>query len=368
MVYQLHLKCTSLKGGDWVGTPLSDEEEEVEYILPDTEEEWFAWEKKKAEARAMRKAKRMASEGMDKVGQWQAGLQEVSLLEPPVEAGFSQPYYPVEPPIGMGERDLRLPSSSQGFEREMMEPVDHHPTSPPPAPLVEAASSFAQSLSSAPYLPSDIQGQPSFNLGSQNISTPKSKAPQQLSSPISPPRLTLEAVTVSQPSYPVSSKRLRGNSEDESQDKSEGFSTPRAKRAKKQVEPITPKSVERPSQEVRRSQPDHRTLPTLTQLLVSSSKSRKSRKSSSGSPLSGASFKSGDWACSEPMYSKFLPQFESTQRRHSEPVSPGDVRESSSVDSQQNLPSSSSGMYFQSQFPVERRLEHVAAFLRDDLD
>ncbi|KIJ36478.1 hypothetical protein M422DRAFT_261237 [Sphaerobolus stellatus SS14] len=65
------------------------------------------------------------------------------------------------------------------------------------------------------------------------------------------------AANVSQSSYPVSSK---DNSEGESQDKLENFNTPLAKRAKKQVvKPIIPQSIERLSQEVRRSRPDHRT-------------------------------------------------------------------------------------------------------------
>jgi len=285
----------------------------------------------------------------------------------------------------------------------------------------------------------------SFNIPSQNVSTPKpatGAAPvNQLSSPVSPPHRSLKPLHDSEQRSPPSSKRARNNEEtgNEAQDDAgvKRSNTPRpSKRTKTQVEPITPKSVERPSQEARRAQgsvPAYKHLPTLSDILQSSKSSSKSRKSSRKSPTSTQGH---NWAQSptpargnsqsqshssthgqqqslsqsqsgsliqsymqgqnqmqsesqdsnssktnrrpqspspsepsQPHYSAFWPQFESTQQR-SQSQPPVNGQKSGATPASVNsqcLPSSSAGMYYQSQFPVEQRMNAVEQFLQEDV-
>jgi len=137
----LVLTCTGLHyGGDWRGEPVA-EDEDIEYIIPRTEEEWFQWEKDVAEKRERRL---LESQRLGKVEKWKRQLQQPSILEPP-ESFLSQEFYPPEAPVGMGE-DLAPPAPQPLFARETTEPVERGP-SPPPAPALGPMASFNDSVS-----------------------------------------------------------------------------------------------------------------------------------------------------------------------------------------------------------------------------
>jgi hypothetical protein len=213
----------------------------------------------------------------------------------------------------------------------------------------------------------------------------------QLSSPISPPR-SLRPLMASQTS--ISLKRPQESDQavavystgDVSQ---EPGTPPGVKRARTLVEPITPKSVGRPrgSQESKVGQIPKR-LPTLDALLSTSARKASSRKGtplikgkkaqhndrgmSCGSPSPRhTSLAIPEFSPSQPTYSMFRPQFQSTlPRAFSLPSSPNAPMASTQPISPEKVlgGTASSGIgFYQSQFNVERRVDQVAEFLMADV-
>ena len=164
-------------------------------------------------------------------------------------------------------------------------------------------------------------------------------------------------------------------------------STPReVKRARTVVEPITPKSAWRPrgSQEVSTAQ-DPKRLPTLDALLAASSRKASSRRGTpsirrkvqrvgdtgSPSPCHTPSSAIPNLSLSQPTYSMFRPQFQSTQNRAMSlppsPSQPMTLTHPVSPEKPFGGTASSSIGFYQSQFNVESRVDQVAAFLDADV-
>lgn len=244
--------------------------------------------------------------------------------------------------------------------------------------------------------PDDLPQSPSFAVEDIYTSTPVKKQKVnsepilQLSSPISPPR-SLRALAASQTSM-IATSLKRFCSDDLHPDilahgVNQASSTPHSpKRARTMVQPITPKSVERlkGSQELNCSQ-DPKRLPTLDDLLDRSSRKASSRKGTPrrrlqgravgtprklSSPQRSPSLPLLEVFSSQPTYSMFRPQFQSTQhRRASLPPSPSQPLTSTQHLTPQKMPrgTASSGIgSFQSQFDIERRIDQVTAFLDAD--
>ncbi|KAF8503063.1 hypothetical protein BU17DRAFT_71824 [Hysterangium stoloniferum] len=224
---ELPLTCVGVRGGDWVGEP-NDDIEEDEYILPIAEKEWFNWERTRQLRRQERQRQQLEEERRSKIAQWTEQVQngseitgvlsqqdQLSLLGSLVGDEFSTAS--IRDSDGVRSRYLRpVPSFHNELPQISLEPVDRM-TSPPPAPMLDPLLDFNESVgvahsyhsnkradgllklsgNSAPSLPHIFTLEdhfipfrlhsPSFALTGRDISTPR-RTIQQLSSPISPPR------------------------------------------------------------------------------------------------------------------------------------------------------------------------------------
>ena len=234
-------------------------------------------------------------------------------------------------------------------------------------------------------IPNDIPSTLSFAKKDTHTSTPfkLDRLPDpvlQLSSPVSPPRSLRPITSHTLPSVPAKRSRQEANPDDLSPERAT-TSTPRAvKKARTMMVPITPTSVRRPttSQDQAHSQ-DPKRLPTLTALLAASSKkvtprpksNVKSKPSPSLTPFRMTSVAVANFSPSQPTYSMFRPQFQSTQlRARSLPPSPSQPMTSTQPFSPQkaSVGAASSGIgIYHSQFNVESRIDEVAAFLNADV-
>ncbi|KAF8508289.1 hypothetical protein JB92DRAFT_640314 [Gautieria morchelliformis] len=421
---ELTLTCAGVKGGDWVGVPLSDGSQDgKEYCLPDTEEEWFEWEKRLTEARDKRIAERKAAEYREKIERWNEQVEPDPFLDIHEVSTGSQERRRLATTTtfdnsfvnGDHRQIQRITSryfapggSPDELPRQQSEPVARASSPLPPAPALDPIPEFCDSFSipdSPPLLPrdtgqnspipDDILHSPSFAVKDVDTSTPPkrnqvSEPVLQLSSPISPPR-SLRPLAASQTS--ASLKRPHESDQADAvypaSDVSQAPGTPLGvKRARTLVEPITPKSVGRPrsSQEFKAAQIPKR-LPTLDALLATSARKASSKK---GTPLIKGKAQHNDayttcgspspqrapsavpeFSPSQPTYSMFRPQFQSTQHRaFSLPPSPSAPMTSTQPISPEKTlgGTASSGIgFYQSQFNVERRVDQVAEFLMADV-
>ncbi|GJJ11765.1 hypothetical protein Clacol_006003 [Clathrus columnatus] len=359
---ELALTCVGVAGGDWVGESLSEDNDD-QYILPHSEAEWFQWERRRKALREKRRAERQAEERRNDIAKWTEGIQLDNVT----------PLQDI-PPL--------FPELMESLPVPVVEP-----SPPPAAPVLEPLHDFNDSISgnSAPSIPFSITAfvdtvrritAPSISLPLAPVLIPPSPpliplppppplvrptmieqsretfvsqnnllcgSNPQLSSPISPPRSLKPLSGTPGDSFPVSSKRLHQDDDDE--DKNDGagsrlsidsrdiLETPRPnKRFKAGDEPITPKSVERPSlpsssqlqgpssqavignEEIKR-------LPTLMDLIANSSR-KSSRRGTPGQRSSRSSHTPRHGALALPellppssqlSFSMFLPQAESTQ-------------------------------------------------------
>jgi hypothetical protein len=167
-VPELTLACVGVRGGDWVGESCSDDEESArEYVLPDTEEEWFKWEKKKKVARELRKAERTAAEHRDKIAQWSDEVEDATPVRDNEAVGLSQERrrvdggnslgFPVVKRAGVVQtkdkgtksRYFAPQSPAPGEHREQSDPVERASSPIPPAPALDPLPDFSDSVSAS---------------------------------------------------------------------------------------------------------------------------------------------------------------------------------------------------------------------------
>lgn len=122
--FELALTCVGVAGGDWVGQPLSDINDD-HYILPKSEAEWFQWERKRKAIREKQRAERLAELKRNDIAKWSEGIPAdgASIQDIPL---YTQ-YRPLSQPI----ESLPVP------------PVE---PSPPLAPMLEPLHDFNESV------------------------------------------------------------------------------------------------------------------------------------------------------------------------------------------------------------------------------
>lgn len=153
------LTCVGLRGGDWVGESVSDED--AEYVLPETEAEWFIWEQQKKAARDRRRAERKALEDRNKIAKWSEEVEDVT---PPVrcddavqqsherhrEDGHNFPGFLVKEGNDK-ETTSRYFSPQSPMPRdsyqEESDPVERTSLPMPPAPALDPLPDFSDSVS-----------------------------------------------------------------------------------------------------------------------------------------------------------------------------------------------------------------------------
>jgi len=309
--------------------------------------------------RAKRKAEKLVSERQEQVVQW-VGQVQVGVVQ-------NQPMAPVSQQNSQNQ-EFEHYSHEDSFG-DTNDPVDRA-TSPPPAPRLDVLGSFSEPNSQVfDYpVPSILPLRDCDNVTVKSMESNQNA--QRLSSPISPPHSLqpLKPFTDTQLSFPVSSKRNRNSFEQDQDDVEVSQPFTPAKRPRAGVEPITPVSVQKSSQERRNSQETRRVqeascaiqeqkVPPMIDLLAL----QKPQKRSKVSPASQR-YKSPDIELSQPSYSRFQPQFESTQRRD-------ENRGSSPVIEMSLLPpSSDADLYYQSQFNIEEKVDMIDEVLRKNAE
>ena len=150
------------------------------------------------------------------------------------------------------------------------------------------------------------------------------------------------------------------------------------KMAHTMMEPMTPTSVRKTASHEQAHSQGLKRLPTLTALLAASSRKTslrakcKVRSKPEPSPTPNRMSSGANFSPSQPTYSMFHPQFQSTQqpRARSLPPSPSRPMTSTQPLSPQKpfVGTASSGIgFYQSQFNVESKIDEVAAFLNADV-
>lgn len=114
--FELALTCVGVAGGDWVGEPLSDIEDD-QYILPRSENEWFQWEKRRKAIREKRKAEKQAQQRRDDIAKWTEGIQPDHTL------AMQELAYPHSRPLAPGQSTESLPADLSPPAAPMLEPL-----------------------------------------------------------------------------------------------------------------------------------------------------------------------------------------------------------------------------------------------------
>jgi hypothetical protein len=158
---ELTLTCAGVKGGDWVGVPLPDGSQDgKEYSLPNTEEEWFEWERKLTEARDKRRAERKVAEHREKIEKWNEQVEPDPFFDIPEVSMRSQERRRSATPTPdnsfvKGDHGQIQRTTSRYFppggspdelSRQQSEPVARASSPLPPAPALDPIPEFCDSV------------------------------------------------------------------------------------------------------------------------------------------------------------------------------------------------------------------------------